>query len=193
MRNLIRIAPFFLLGILFFGCEESGNPTDNSDSDGTAKKITLNDLYGTFKLEHMQFVYYGTTLTDTVSDETPGLTIIGTMTLAKTGEIIQSVDITHADSTENIMMAGKIVEIPSDTVMIIQTGGEQMEAGFRWRNPKLTLILFGRTSGNVLYKDTETWRRTSRIISKTSDIQKATYGKPLAWPLRETALDRELF
>ncbi|MBN1894577.1 hypothetical protein JW906_08780 [bacterium] len=193
MKKLNRIALLLLLGIFFSGCEESGNPADNSDSDGTAKKITLNDLYGTFKLEHMQFVYYGTAITDTVSDETPGLTITGTMTLAKTGEIIQSVDITHADSTQNIMMAGKVMEIPSDTVMVIQTGGEQKEAGFLWKNPRLTLILFGRTSGNVLYKDTETWRRTSRIIAKQSDIQKAASGRPLAWPFRETALGRELY
>jgi len=194
MKKRNRIAPLLLLGILFSGCEESGGPTDNSDSDNTTKKITLNDLYGTFKLEHMQFVYYGTTLTDTVSDETPGLTITGSMTLAKTGDVVQTVDITtSADSTERTIMYGKIVEIPSDTIMIVQTGGEQMETGFLWKNPRLTLVFWGRTSDNRIYKDTETWRRTSRIIAKPSDIQKATYGKPLAWPLRESALNREIF
>ena len=156
MKRTFIVLAFIMVSLLILGCEES-SPTKNS---GKTYVPTIQDMVGTYQLSHYQVQYANGT---TINEQSPGVSVSGTMTIDAGGEILQTINLNGRISN----YADKITKIHNDSVMTLTLGTLQSDTKYSFDQINLTLILQETDEEIGLVILTEIWKRMSMVVQKT--------------------------
>jgi hypothetical protein len=152
MRTFIAASLLVLAAMVWTACEES-SPTDTSKP---GSRPTVQQLVGTYRLSHFKLEYENGT---TITDATPGVSVSGTMTISKEGNLLQT--ITVSGKIENYAAT---IEIKNDSIMGLALGAAKQDVKYHWDGTNLTLVYTFQDADMGVVIETDQWQRTSLTV-----------------------------